>query len=109
MSENLEKLRRGGRIGSPAPTSLHRSPEPLSVTLRQAVTRKVKSIKFDDPSLEEKAAHAFVESVLLGEFGEGLVNNPEFQALAKEVEAAMLTDISLADDLRRLVRDLRAS
>jgi len=107
MAENLERLRGSGRLadtGVPPPaTSVART----APTLRQAAERRIKSIDPDDPHYLEKATHMFVESVLLAEFGERLVNDPEFRDLILNVQSAMLADAELESDLRRLVAFIR--
>ena len=107
MAENLERLRGSGRLadaGAPPPATSSARAAP---TLRQAAERRIKSIDPDDPRYLEKATHMFVESVLLAEFGERLVNDPEFRDLILNVQSAMLADAELESDLRRLVAVIR--
>jgi hypothetical protein len=108
MSENLEKLRRAGKISTHEKPALGLSGERIQSTSRQTIARRIKSIEADDPGLLEKATHIFVESILLAEFGGGLVNDPEFQDLVHQVQEAMLADPSIEQDLRRLAGELRS-
>lgn len=109
MAENLERMRRSGTLagvsasttGSPAPRARR--------TLRQDVAQRIKGIEADDPRHLEKAALLFVESVLLAEFGEELVNDPEFRDLAVQVQSAILADAALREDMSRLVAQTRRS
>jgi len=107
MAENLERLRGSGRLagsGVPPPAT---SVGGTARTLRQTAERRIKSIDPDDPRYLEKATHMFVESVLLAEFGEQLVNDLEFRDLILSVQSTMLADTELESDLRRLVESIR--
>jgi hypothetical protein len=108
MSENLEKLRQTGKLADAEAAVLGPSGRRTEISSRQALTRKIKSISADDPRFLHKAANVFVVSVLLSEFGEGMVNDPGFRDLVDQVEAAMTSDADIERDLRQLVQELRA-
>lgn len=76
---------------------------------RQSASRKIQALSRDDPAYHEKAINAFIESVLASEFGEGLVNDPEFQDMVKEIQSAMTADAELSAQLRQLVDDIAAT
>jgi hypothetical protein len=107
MFENLETLRTSGRLplaaGSGAGTTRLKSP----ADLRKNVMRRVGSISESDPAFEQKTAMLFVESVLLDQFGEGLVNVPAFRQLVEDVCNTMSEDEAIAADLRALIADVR--
>jgi hypothetical protein len=107
MSDNLEKLRRAGRIGSPARSFPAAGPRPAPATVRETVARRVRMLEADDPQFQEKATDIFVESILLSEFGEGLVNNPGFRILVREVGSALGADATLAKDLSEMFAQIR--
>jgi hypothetical protein len=100
MAENLERMhgsaRRPPAAGAPAAAA------PAAPSLRQAVARRLRSIDPQDPRYLDKATSVFVESVLLAEFGEALVNDAQFRDMAQRVQSAMLEDSALRDDLARL-------
>ena len=112
MAENLDRLRNSGKLKGAAPPASAGSAGSVvrtASTLRQTVERRIKSIDADDPRFLEKATHGFVESVLLAEFGEGLVNDPEFRDLMVQVQSTMLADAEVANDLNRLTTRIRES
>ena len=109
MAENLDRLRSSGKLKGAAPPASAGSVVRTASTLRQTVERRIKSIDADDPRFLEKATHGFVESVLLAEFGEGLVNDPEFRDLMVQVQSTMLADAEVANDLNRLTTRIRES
>lgn len=103
MAENLERMRSSGKLGAAQPAA------PAVRNVRQTVERRIKSIDADDPRYLEKAASLFVESVLLAEFGDGLVNDPEFRDLVGQVQSALLADAELSGDVGRLAARIRQS
>ena len=107
MAENLQRMRDGGKAtGLPMPAA---PAARTSAPLRQTVARRIKAIDVDDPSYRDKVTALFVESVLLAEFGEGLVNEPEFRDLAQQVQSALLADAELQSSLSQLAAQLRAT
>jgi hypothetical protein len=108
MAENLQRMRGSGKLAAATPAaaaSVARTATPL----RQTLARRIKAIDADDPRYPDKVAALFVESVLLAEFGESLVNDPEFRYLAQQVQSAMLADANLQGSLTRLAAQLRAA
>ena len=61
-----------------------------------------------DPQYQEKATALFVESILLSEFGEGLVNDAGFRLTIRDVARTMSADPATAGDLAALFAELRA-
>ncbi len=57
--------------------------------LASVVARRVRSIDPAEPDAERKAFHVFLESVLLAEFGEHLINDPAFHQLVDGVRLQM--------------------
>jgi hypothetical protein len=102
MAANLERLGQSGKLPGQAGLLSGVLPQRVQPTARQAMTRRIKSIDPDDPGFLEKAALVFVESILLAEFGENLLNDPEFRDLATQVQSAMISNAEIRDDLRRL-------
>lgn len=107
MAANLERLGQGGKLTAQAGPLAGAPAQRLQPTARQAMARRIKSIDPDDPGFLDKAALVFVESVLLAEFGEGLLNDPEFRDLASRVQSAMISDTEIKEDLRRLTTQIR--
>ncbi len=107
MSENLETLRLSGKLpagqGTAARPARARSP----ADLRRTVGRRVGSVSDNDPAFHQKTAILFVESVLLDQFGENLVNAPAFRELVEQVSTTMIQDEAIASDLRAAIAELR--
>ena len=64
------------------------------------VARRVQAIDPDDPDRPRKAFRVFLESVLLAEFGEHLVNDAGFHQLVDSVHSEMDSDAELARSIR---------
>lgn len=82
---------------------------PPGRSARQTATRKIRALQRQDAAYTEKAINAFIESVLAHEFGEGIVNDPEFQDMVKQVQEIMTSDASLSSQLHALIQDLAAT
>jgi hypothetical protein len=109
MAENLDRLRRSGKLASQSQPLSSAGAQRVQPTTRQAIARRIKAIDADDPRFLEKATLVFVESVLLAEFGDGLVNDPDFRDLVTQVQTAMRSDAETEKDLRRLTNQMRSA
>ena len=108
MAENLETLRASGRLPAAARGSSVRStPARSAADLRKTVMRRVASVQQNDPAFHQKTALLFVESVLLDQFGESLVNAPAFRELVAEVCNTMTEDETISAELRKVIAELR--
>lgn len=63
--------------------------------LAGVVARRVRALDPADPDASDKAFHLFLESVLLAEFGEHLINDPAFHLLVDSVQLQMAQDPAL--------------
>ena len=72
-----------------------------SETLEQVVARRLQAIDAADPERRDKAFTVFLESVLLAELGEHLLNDPAFYQLVDRVRAQMQADGSLREAMDR--------
>jgi hypothetical protein len=61
------------------------------------VAQRVRSIGADDPLRRRKAFRIFLESSLLNELGDSLINDPEFHRLVDRVEEQMAADPQLSE------------
>lgn len=82
-----EELAGGGEAGAGAE---------LPGDIASLVARRVQSIDPDDPNRHRKAFHVFLESVLLAEFGDNLINDAGFHQLVEDVHSQMEADADLA-------------
>ncbi len=77
-----------------------------SEDLAARLARRVRTIDRADPSADSKAMHVFLESVLLAEFGDHLINDPAFHQIVDEVQRQMQGNAELAGMMRRAARSL---
>lgn len=61
------------------------------------IAQRVRSIPADDPHRRRKAFRIFLESSLLNELGDSLVNDPDFYRLVDQVEEQMSADAQLSE------------
>src|SRR3954469_17536683 len=89
MSENLEKLRRAGNVTAGARPLPHLASRSVAPNLRQTLARRIGSGDAKDPQFQEKATALFVESILVSEFGDELINDSGFRLMIREVAGMM--------------------
>jgi hypothetical protein len=79
------RLRRGeGAAGAAAKSP----PKDIAALIGQ----RIKAIDRDDPNRGRKTFRVFVESILLSEFGEDLINDSQFYRIVDDVQQQMETD-----------------
>jgi hypothetical protein len=74
--------------------------------LRKEIGLRAGAIDPDEPNRRHKTIRIFLETILLNELGEGLINDPQFYALVSKVQSMMETDPATAGDLDQLVQQL---
>jgi hypothetical protein len=106
LAENIERLRRSGRLGAgngaAAATRGQAVREPLEARLR----RRVGAIDRRSPEGRAVAMRAFVETVLLAEFGEELLTDPGFGEMLSEMSAMLAGDAELDARLDRVLDEI---
>lgn len=75
--------------------------------LKKKVREKLRRIDVSDPTFKQKSVHVFLESVLLWEFGERLMDDPKFYALLDDVQSSMESDPAVSESLSTLMSKLR--
>jgi hypothetical protein len=106
MTENLDRLRRTGKLPPQAPKSAaSRGATPESV--RETVARKIKAIDPRTLDYDRLATNVFVESVLTAEFGDALLNDPAFRDMLGEVQRTVLSHESVRGQLLLVLHALR--
>jgi hypothetical protein len=79
------RLRRGeGAAGTAAKSP----PKDIAALIGQ----RIKAIDRDDPNRGRRTFRVFVESILLSELGEELINDPQFYRIVDDVQQQMETD-----------------
>ena len=102
MAENLARLP-GSKSGS-KPGATAAKP---ATTLPDDVARRIKALDANDERYSDNVASVFVESVLAAEFGEALINDPQFRDLTQQVRSAMQANGELIDKLDQLADGIR--
>lgn len=77
-----------------------------SEDLAARLARRARAIDPSDPDASDKAMHVFLESVLLAEFGEHLINDPAFHQIVEGVYQQMRANAELAAMMDSATRGL---
>jgi hypothetical protein len=72
------------------------------------IAQRVLVIDPDDPQRERKAFRIFLESVLLAELGDELINDPAFYQMVEDVQLQMEGDPELASAISQAAKLLLA-
>ena len=107
MSENLGRLRYAGNFAAGNRPPPNVTGQAVAPSLRQTLSRRIRSLDPDEPQFRDKAAALLVESILVSEFGEGLINDAGFRALIRDVAATLLAEPAVAADFADLLAELR--
>jgi len=75
--------------------------------LQKKIRDRLSRIDLNDPKSHQKSVHVFLESVLLWEFGEHLMDDPKFHALLDDVQLSMESDPAVREGLTALISRLR--
>lgn len=67
------------------------------------ISQRVNALDPDDPRRGQKAFRIFLESVLLAELGETLINDPAFYQMVDDVQQAMEQDPEVAQAISKAV------
>lgn len=89
----------------PGPTAASGRPDIGEV--QHKIREKLRRIDSNDPKAEQKSIRIFLESVLLWEFGERLMDDPKFYALLDDVQHSMESDTAVRESLAVLVAQLK--
>ena len=99
----------GGTSTRAASASGGGEPERTLDSLRATVSSRLRAIEGSEQERRRGRARIFVESVLVWEFGEDLLGDPEFDAIVGRVEKDLLADDQLADRLAHLLDELSSA
>ena len=75
--------------------------------VRADIAKRLRAMDADDPRFSERATEAFVEGVLLSEFGSEFTNDAQFRQLILGVARDMRSQAETAQQLDALIQDLR--
>jgi len=93
------RLRRGESTAGAAAKS---PPKDISALIGQ----RIRAIDRDDPNRGRKTFRVFVESILLSEFGEELINDPQFYRIVDDVQQQMETDPATQTSVSAAIQEL---
>ena len=105
MAANLQKQEAAPLRATAGPVSAAPArPGPV----RADIAKRLRAMDADDPRYRERATEAFVEGVLLSEFGSEFTNDSQFRQLILGVAREMRSQAETAQQLDALIQDLRA-
>lgn len=85
---------------------VHKTPSRQARDLGALIAQRILAIDRDDPSRGRKTFRVFVESMLLSEFGEDLINDPQFYRLVDDVQQEMEGDPALQGSINTAIEHL---
>ena len=100
---NQQPLRRKSDASSPA---AGQQPDTRETRLRAQVAARVRAIGRQDPNFRSASVRAFLEQVLLDEFGKDMLNSQDFQETVRHVQRVMEGDAAMRMELDALVEQL---
>jgi hypothetical protein len=74
--------------------------------LKKKITDKLKAIDSEAPLSMQKSKEIFLESVILWEFGENLINDPGFPALIDKIRSTLDENEQTSRNFDRLIKQL---
>ncbi|MGC3963609.1 MAG: hypothetical protein QM803_09860 [Rhodocyclaceae bacterium] len=72
-------------------------------TSEQLLARRIDAIEATDPDRRRKIFRAFLETTLLAEFGQHIINDPAFYSLVSKVEDTMSDDAGVQQAIDQAV------
>jgi hypothetical protein len=74
--------------------------------LKKKITDRLKNTNPDDRQSMQKSKEIFLESVILWEFGESLINDPSFPVLINKIRITLDEDGQTSKNFERLIKQL---
>lgn len=74
--------------------------------LKKRITDRLKKTSPDTPQSIQKSKEIFLESVILWEFGENLINDPSFPVLIEKIRTTLDEDGQTSHNFERLIKQL---
>src|SRR5262245_57138725 len=75
-------------------------------TLQDQIRERLRALPSEDSERDSRASRIFVESVLLWELGDAMLEDSEFSGLVQHVKEQIDSDSQLSRQLRSLLEDL---
>jgi hypothetical protein len=102
LAENIDRLRKAGRLAGASPARAEAQQAPAA-GLEAILRRRIAAIDPRSPEAKARVARAFVESVLVAEFGEALLADAGFGELLSEIGSALRADAHSSAQLDELL------
>jgi hypothetical protein len=67
------------------------------------IGKRVQALNKDDPKRRNKIFRIFLESIFIAEFGEALINDPEFYVMVDDIQKKMEHDPGLSDTINSAI------
>jgi hypothetical protein len=106
LADNIERLRQAGKLARGAPPAQPSRAAHAGETLEATLRRKLAAIDRASPEGRAAATRSFVETVLVAEFGAGLLTDPGFGEMLAEVAASLQQEPELRQRLERMLAEL---
>ncbi|SRR5260221_14543508 len=104
LAENIERLRKSGKLGAGARAG--QTPERIPAEGLEAIVRRKVAGLDRSPTGRAHAARAFVEAVLVAEFGDAMLSDPALSDMLSELSAFLREDPQIREQLDGLLGDL---
>lgn len=99
-----------GRAAVPAKAGKPRQRQPgKTPDLAESITQRVAALDPADPGYAHRVLRVLVESALLHEFGDSLLNAPQFQGIVELVVGQMESSPAMAQDVATVISHLKSS
>jgi hypothetical protein len=102
LAEDIERMRKSGKFAG-SPSRPAGQPAMRAKGLESILQRRISGIDRRSPDGKARAAYAFVEGVLVAEFGEALLSDPGLGQMLVEIGDSLRQDPQLRDQLDALL------
>jgi len=107
LAENIERMRKAGKLAAARTEGARQPAGPAGPqSLEAAVRRRVAALDRRSPEGLAAASRAFVEAVLVAEFGQGLLSDPGLGEMLAELSASLREDPEIREQLDRMLGEL---
>jgi hypothetical protein len=106
LAENIERLRKSGRLAPGAEESATGADAARPELLDEILRRRLSAVDRRSADWPQRARRVFVESVLASEFGDAILLDPGFGEMARTIDAALRDDALVSKQLDDLVAEL---
>jgi hypothetical protein len=106
LAENIERLRKSGKLAAAAGAARPGQAAAGAESLESALTRKLAALDRRSAEGRVAATRAFVETVLVAEFGHSLLADPGFGEMLAEISASLRDDPQLREQFDRMLAGL---